>query len=76
MALAANLLRNVCRRTLSSNNRRIFTCTQLQQRTDEEYEAEAAAEFRPENFQSGRFTDIGTRRIFTPEHDMFRESGV
>ena len=31
-------------------------------------------DFRREGFQSGRFTDIGTRRIFTPEHDMFRES--
>ena len=31
-------------------------------------------DFRPEGFQSGRFTDIGTRRIFSPEHDMFRET--
>ena len=31
-------------------------------------------DFRAEGFQSGRFTDIGTRRIFSPEHDMFRET--
>ena len=32
-----------------------------------------SGDFRPEGCQSGRFTDIGTRRIFTSEHDMFRE---
>lgn len=31
-------------------------------------------EDRPEGFQTGRFTDIGTRRIFDSDHDMFRES--
>lgn len=30
--------------------------------------------FRPEPCQAGRLTDIGTRRIFESEHDMFRES--
>ncbi|XP_002126870.2 long-chain specific acyl-CoA dehydrogenase, mitochondrial-like isoform X1 [Ciona intestinalis] len=34
----------------------------------------AASEFRKEGFQSGRFTDIGTRQIFNEDHDMFRES--
>lgn len=29
---------------------------------------------RPEPCQSGRMTDIGLRRIFDSEHDMFRES--
>lgn len=29
---------------------------------------------RPEPCQSGKLTDIGTRRIFDPEHDMFRET--
>ena len=72
MALVTSVLRQVCRRALVSNNRRIFTSSHVLQHPDEEHE-EAAKEFRPENFQSGRFTDIGTRRIFSQEHDMFRE---
>lgn len=34
----------------------------------------SSEDFRLECFQSGRFTDIGTRRLFASEHDMFRES--
>ena len=34
----------------------------------------SSEEFRPECFQTGRFTDIGSRQIFAPEHDMFRET--
>merc|ERR1712172_323372 len=30
--------------------------------------------FRPSNVQSKRMDDVGTRSIFTPEQDMFRES--
>nr|XP_039253649.1 long-chain specific acyl-CoA dehydrogenase, mitochondrial-like [Styela clava] len=30
--------------------------------------------FRREPYQSGKLTDIGTRRIFSSEHDIFRES--
>nr|CAB3219676.1 long-chain specific acyl-CoA dehydrogenase, mitochondrial-like [Phallusia mammillata] len=29
---------------------------------------------RLEGFQTGRFTDVGTRHIFNEDHDMFRES--
>jgi len=34
----------------------------------------SAVNNRTEGFQSGRFTDIGTRAIFDSDHDMFRES--
>lgn len=62
-------LRQVFRRALTSNTPRTFTSSVVLQQADEEGE-----EFRREGFQSGRFTDIGTRRIFSAEHDMFRES--
>lgn len=72
MALVTAALRNACRRPLTTNSaRKIFTTSKVNQLADEELEVAA---FRPENFQSGRFTDIGTRRIFSEEHDMFRES--
>jgi len=32
------------------------------------------SEHRPEPCQASRLTDIGTRRIFSQEHDMFRET--
>jgi len=73
MALVTAALRQACRKQLTSNTatRTIFTSSKKNQLADEEIEE---AVHRIENFQSGRFTDIGTRRIFSEEHDMFRES--
>lgn len=37
-------------------------------------DGEAAAPFRPETPMAKTLMDIGTRRIFSEEHDLFRQN--
>ena len=60
----------ILRRGLSTS---IIRCQQTQQH-DEAAAAAAAAPYRPPPAQMDKMTDIGSRRIYSADQDMFRES--
>ena len=63
MTSMGSVIRSASKLRLSGQLQKLFSTS-----------AKVQSDFRPEGFQTGRFTDIGTRKIFTPDHDMFRES--
>ena len=60
----------ILRRGLSTS---LIRCQQTQQH-DEAAAAAAAAPYRPPPAQMDKMTDIGSRRIYSADQDMFRES--
>ncbi|KNC87081.1 long-chain specific acyl-CoA dehydrogenase, mitochondrial [Sphaeroforma arctica JP610] len=66
--------RQIASRTLALRTARCGLSSTTRWMSSAAEESESAKAFRVEPHSTGKMTDLGTRRIFNEEHDMFRET--
>lgn len=61
-------------RNVHLRSKQVFTVSMARMQHSQSQHGETAAPFRPETSTAKTLMDIGTRRIFSEEHDLFRQN--